>query len=329
MKEKSFAPLLAPNQEINLEELNYSLLISYKLDGCRLLIRNGQLLTRSLKFLPNEQLRAKFYPLARFSENNNIFMDGEVFSPNIPFQFIVSCFMTEDYTAKLAIKKWAELCQEHDYFISRQEVFDKLKFYMFDGIKQDQFDEPFGMRYINNVNKWSKLFPDLIEEVKHVVVNNPEEVQSYFEEALEKGMEGLILRNPDSSYKFGRATIRENNIYKLKPWKSIDSKIIGFVQATKVNEDAEKTTTELGYSRTSKKAEDRHLIEKAQAFIVDYEGKELSVPLAMTDEQKEYIWKHKEEYLGKYVEYKFMNIGMKKDGLPRIPKMVRMRLDKS
>lgn len=327
MKEKSFAPQLCPNDEIDINQLTYSLLISIKLDGCRLLAKDGQLLTRSLKPLQNQQLRDKFYPLARFSENNNVMLDGEIFAPNIPFQFIVSCFMTQDYNNKLAIKKWDELCKEHNFFMSREEVFNQLKFYMFDCLPNEQVLYVFKRR-IEFTKQISMQFPELIEFVEHKVVNNPQEVEAFFNEALEKGMEGAILRNPESPYKWGRCTVRENNSFKLKPWATTDSKIIGIVQATEVNEDAEKTTTELGRSRTSKKAEDRHLIEKANAFLVDYEGKELSVPIAMTDEQKTYIWFHQNEYIGKYLEYKFMKIGMKENGLPRIPRMVRMRFDK-
>ena len=60
--------------------------------------------------------------------------------------------------------------------------------------------------------------------------------------------------------------------------------------------------------------------------MVDFNGKELSVPIALPDEKKEYIWKHQSEYLNKYVEYKYMTVGMK--DLPRIPKMIRLRPDK-
>jgi len=49
----------------------------------------------------------------------------------------------------------------------------------------------------------------------------------------------------------------------------------------------------------------------------------------MTDTEKEEIWKNKEKYIGKIVEYKFMEIGMDDEGLPRHPTSVRMRYDKN
>jgi len=322
---KTFKPLLCPNDEIDLNSLSYPLLASTKMDGCRLLFKQGKIVTRSLKPLPNIQLNQKFEYIRKYSEKNNLILDGELFSPGVPFQFIVSCFMTEDYNAKQSIKKWTELCQEHDYFITREEVFSKLMFYCFDIIANEDNTFPFRGRW-PTCHTLAKHFPDIMVGVNQRLVINKKEVESYFEEVLKDGFEGLILRNPESLYKFGRATIKENIAYKLKPWATIDSKIIGFIQATQVNEDAEKTVNELGRSRTSKRQEDRHTIDKAQAFVVDFNGKELSVPIAMPDEKKEYIWQHQDEYLNKYVEYKYMTVGMK--DLPRIPKMIRMREDK-
>jgi len=297
------------------------------LDGCRLLFKKGEIVTRSLKALPNIQLNQKFERVRKFSEDTHCILDGETFAPGVPFQFIVSCFMTEDYTAKTAIKKWKELCEEHSYNVSREDVFNQLKFYCFDNINSDLFNTPFRAR-INNAITFCESLPDLCVGVEHWAVYSADEVQQVFEQVVAKGGEGIILRNPNSPYKFGRCTIKENIAYKVKPWATIDSKIIGFIQATQVNEDAEKTVNELGRSRTSKRQEDRHTIDKAQAFVVDFNGKELSVPIAMPDEKKEYIWSHQDEYLNKYVEYKYMTVGMKINGLPRIPKMLRLRIDK-
>ena len=136
------------------------------------------------------------------------------------------------------------------------------------------------------------------------------------------------LCDPNGRYKQGRGTVREGLIYKLKPFRTIDAEVIGVVQATQVNEDAEKKTNELGRSVTSKKLGDRHFIEKASAFLVMYHGKELKVTLSMTDVEKTDVWKNQDKYIGKIVEYKYMAVGMKDDGLPRHPTTIRMRRDR-
>jgi len=301
------------------------LLISIKLDGCRLLIKQGKIVTRSLKSLVNKQLNEKFEPLRKYTEEKNIIIDGEVFAPNIPFQFIVSCFMTENYNTKQAIKKWDEMCKEHNFFSTREEVFNKLKFYCFDYLHPESPDIPFKDRIIK-ASLVSEQFPKLMELLEHKEVHYKKEIEDYFQKALEEGYEGLILRNPNGRYKFNRCTIKENIAFKLKPWVTEDAKIIDIVQATQVNKDIEKTITELGRSRTSKRQEDRHNINKAQGFVVDFHGKELIVPIAMTDKMKKYIWLHQNEYVNKFIEFKYMNVGMK--DLPRIPKFIRIREDK-
>lgn len=328
MKEKTFKPLLAPNDEIDLSTLQYHLLASYKLDGCRLLSKSGQLVTRSLKKLPSKQLNEKFEPIRKYSETEDLILDGEIYAPGIPFQFIVSCFMTQDYEAKLAKKKWTELCEEHDFHMSRDEVFNQLKFYSFDCLDEGMLKDCYFKARYEFMQKCMFRFPEIAFSVEHVICNTPEEIQMLFEQALSDGFEGLILRNPKGMYKFGRASVKQNIIFKYKPFVTTDAIIKGFVQATEVNKDAEKTINELGRSCTSKKAENRHVIEKTSGFIVDFNGKDMKVPIAMTDAQKKYIWSHQEEYIGKWIEYKYMEIGMKKDGLPRIPKFVRMRPDK-
>jgi len=328
MKEKRFSPQLAPNNEIDIKTLSYPLLGSVKLDGCRLLSKEGRLTTRSLKDLQNIQLNKKFEFLRKYSEINNVILDGELYAHGIPFQFIVSCFMTQDCTAKSAIKKWEKLCEEHDFDTSREEVLEKIKFHMFDSVEDNNFEEDFESR-INKAHKLcDSMETDLVVFVEHKMLYTPDEVEEYFQEALANSYEGLILRNPKGRYKFNRCTVNQNIIFKYKPFVTTDSIIIGIVQATEVNEDAEKTTNELGRSRTSKKQSERHTVEKAQSFIVDFEGQELKVPIAMIDVQKKYIWTHQEEYIGKYVEYKYMEVGMKEGGLPRIPKFIRMREDK-
>jgi DNA ligase-1 len=308
MKEKTFKPQLAPNEKVDLSTLNYFLFASTKLDGIRCIIKNGEILSRSLKQIQNKQLRERLEPLRKFSQDNNLMLDGELFSPKLTFQQITHYVMTQDLEN--------ELLPEH------------LVFYCFDGVKENQFDEPFGMRYINNVNKWCQKFPNLMKEVKQVPVNSAEEVEKYFEEVLEQGYEGLILRNPNSGYKFGRGTIREAIIFKVKPFLELDAIVTGVVQATRVDENAEKKVNELGMSVTSKKKDDRILIEKASAVTVDYNGQSLKVTLALTDEEKIEVWKNRDSYIGRWIEYKYLAVGMKEGGLPRHPTSLRWRMDK-
>jgi DNA ligase-1 len=230
-------------------------------------------------------------------------LDGELYSPSITFNELSGIIRQLDCTLP-----------------------EDLAFNCFDIVE----DELFEMSFRNRVMLLDslELNSPYFKKVSQWSVFSPKEVEDLFENALSNGFEGLILRDPNGYYKFGRGTVKEGLIYKLKPFVTFDAKIIDVLQGTVVDPSAEKTINELGYSRTSKLKEDRLPSGRASDFVVLYEGKELKVSIAMTNEEKEEIWKNKEKYIGKMIEYKGMKIGMKEDGLPRHPVFLRWRLDR-
>jgi DNA ligase-1 len=148
----------------------------------------------------------------------------------------------------------------------------------------------------------------------------------WFNEALSDGFEGLIFRDHLSPYKCGRSTLKSEWMLKVKPFETFDARITGVIQATVVDPTAEKTVNELGRSVTSKKKDDRILIEKAAAFTVDYNGIEQKVSIAEDDSEKEKIWQNRDSYIGKMLEFKGMLVGAK-DRI-RHPVTVRLREDR-
>lgn len=315
MEEKIYKPMLAPNKQPELEEINYPILASYKLDGIRCIFYKGLILSRSLKQIQNKQLRQKFEKLREFSEINNCILDGEIYSKELTFQEIVSFVMTKDLEDKKSIKKFSKV----------MEIPEHLKFYCFDIIKDDIFDKPFSKRQ-EELFSISKFFEAVMVKLSHREIYSKEILEEEFENAINDDYEGLILRSKDGKYKCGRGTLKEGLIYKIKPFRTFDAIIKGVVQATKVDPEAEKTTNELGRSVTSKKKDDRILIEKASAFVVEYEGKDLKVVIALTDEEKEFIWYNQQNFIGRWIEYKGMLVGAK--DVPRHPVFVRYREDK-
>lgn len=310
-----FKPMLAPNKQPNLDELSYPLLSSNKLDGIRCIFKNGEMLSRSLKQIQNKQLHQRFQVLKNYTKIHNVILDGEIYSHKLTFQEITSFVMTQDFTDKKSIKKFGKI----------MEIPEHLNFYMFDCVEDNDFELAFNLRTIRSLIIVNK-FPDLIVSVKQVLVKSPDEVRTMFKKVLENGYEGLILKDSNGRYKCGRATLKEGLMYKCKNFRTFDAKIKDVIQATEVNEDVEKKINELGRSVTSKKIGQRHVIEKAAAFLVDYEGKDLKVVIALTDTEKEEIWENKEQYINKIIEYKGMLEGAK--DVPRHPVFLRYRNDK-
>lgn len=315
-----FKPMLAPNEKVDLNNIKYPLLASYKLDGIRCLFIKGEMLSRSLKLIQNKQLREKMKPLADYSRKYGLILDGEIYSPELTFQEITRFVMTQDFKDKKSIKKHGRILT----------IPEHLKFYCFDCVKEDDFNQPFVERLLyhitSNKNDLRYKFDEIINIINQDYLYSIEEVNSYFDQALVNGYEGLILKDPAGRYKCGRGTIKEGLIYKVKPFVTFDAEVLDVIQATEVDSNAEKKINELGRSVTSKKKDDRILIEKASAFEVEYEGLSLKVVIAMTDEEKEEVWVNREQYKGKIIEYKGMLVGSK--DVPRHPVMIRFREDK-
>lgn len=320
-----FLPMKAPNTELPGKTaydkactLTYPLLASFKLDGFRCVFYQGQQRTASLKSFNNLHINEKFKPIVdwiKYRADLNLLWDGELLAPSTPFNVFSGIFRSDEMILP-----------------------EDTKFFMFDGVVNDHFEEEFSkrQRYVS----WAvKHFPGLINPVEQKLVNSPEEVIAYYEQALSwveeyQGEEhfvcdGLILRHPGSKYKTGRGTLKEGLIYKLKPYQSFDAKIIGIEEGTNVDPKAAKKINEQGYSETSQKKADRIPGGWAKNFIVIHEGKkELAVAIKDTKEHKIYIWNHQDEFIGKTVEYKGLEIGMKDQGLPRHPTQTRFRPDK-
>lgn len=291
-------PLLFPNDPYSIDDVQDGPKIaSRKLDGIKLLFLPEGIRTRSMKQVPNKRLREKFDTIIKYCKENNIILDGEVYSHDLKFQEITGCVMSYD-----------------------KEVPESLKFYCFDAVVDGYFNMPFEWR-LNHIPELEGL-----EKVEQRLMWTRKEVKDFFEKALEEGYEGLIIRHPDSPYKQGRFTLKQEMGFKLKPYSTYDARIKGIVQATKVNPDADKKTNELGYSETSRKKGDRVPVEMVSAFVVDWDGVEQKVTYAATDEQKKWAWDNQEQLIGKMIEFKAMEVGSK-DRL-RHPVFIRFREDK-
>ena len=312
-----FKPLLAPNTQPILEKLTYPKLASFKIDGVRGIFNLGRFVSRSFKDIQNKQLREKFKPLIEYTQLNNIIIDGEIYDETLTFQEIITHTMTQDFEDPKTIKKFGKIIQ----------IPESMKFHIFDTIIENDFLKPFQYRLDDAYNIHNN-FKNITKFVEHKIVENHKQVHDLFMEALDNGMEGVMLRNPEGKYKNGRATEKEDIIYKVKPYRTYDAKILSVTQGTSVKEGVAKEKDEFGHSKTSIKKDDRELSNMAKDFVVLYEGKELRVSLSSaTHEERKEIWLNKNKYVNKYIEDKGMDVGSK--DLPRHPVFLRFRGDKN
>lgn len=265
--------------------LRFPMYESLKLDGIRCVIRravSGKVIAYSKTFKP---IRSKFVQ-DNFAKEEYLGLDGELILGN-PADPLV-CNKT--YSAVMT----SGCNQPVDFY-----VFDQFTF------GQDPFEKR--LQYIQDAQ--SKLpFPRLYV-IEQKLARSWEEVLADEQEALSKGFEGLILRTPLGPYKFGRSTLIEQYLLKLKRVAEADAQIIGFTELM-INQNAP-ILDAMGYQKRSSSKEGKIPGNTLGTLILrDLETDiEFEVGSGWDDAFGLEVWNNKEKYLNGFCTYKHFPIG--------------------
>lgn len=265
--------------------LNYPLFESLKLDGIRCIIRrsvSGKPVAYSKTFKP---IRSR-YVQDNFAKEEYLGLDGELILGN-PTDPLV-CNKT--YSAVMTIG-----CSAPVNFY----VFDKFEFE----------NNPFEKRLQCIQDAQSRLpFPKLYI-IEQKLARSWEEVLADEQEALAKGYEGLILRTPLGPYKFGRSTLIEQYLVKLKRVIEDDAQIFGFTELM-LNQNTP-VLDAMGYQKRSSSKEGKipgNTLGVMQLRDVKT-GVEFEVGSGWDDAFALEVWNNQEKYLGGFCTYKHFPIG--------------------
>ncbi len=291
----NFRPMLAVNADK--ERIQYPCLYSTKLDGIRICFKNGEMLARSLKPITSKTLQEKYQFLKDLTKQTNIILDGEMYAHDMEFNEI------SRYVRK-----------------SDLEIPKNLKFHCFDIVTDENYEEEFTSRF----KKLQAFKHEDIVIVKQKELKSADELDTAFKDVLEQGYEGLILRTKDSPYKCGRSTENEGFLLKIKPFVSFDAKVIEVVERMENLNESHKN--ELGRSFKRNTVDMKKGTGIAAVFKVMYKGVEGGVTITGDEEFRREIWEHKEDYIGKMIEWKAMVVGMK--DFPRHSTFLRFRKDR-
>jgi ATP-dependent DNA ligase len=133
------------------------------------------------------------------------------------------------------------------------------------------------------------------------VVYSSGEVVSLYKNYLDKGFEGVMLKDLEGLYKWKRVTLRSGEVLKLKPFETLDLPIVGFY-------DGEgKYSGLLG------------------GIVVQYKDTKVRVGSGFTDSDRKKM-NDRDKYLGKIAEIKYLE--ETDNGSLRHPIFIRMRPDK-
>lgn len=156
-----------------------------------------------------------------------------------------------------------------------------------------------------------------LHNVKESYITTKEGLELFESTALANNQEGIILRSPSGLYKFGRSTINEQYLMKLKRFEDDEAIVMGYEELQHNCAAAEQNNFGLTERSTFKDEQISgnmlgSLICKSSKFVEFFK-----IGSGFTTFQKKDIWNKKLYYLGKTLTYKYQKHGMKNK--PRIP----------
>ena len=292
-----FKPMLASPMELT--RLKYPLVASPKLDGVRAIVRNGVVMSRSLKPIPNKHVQSLF--------SNYEYFDGELISGSP--------------TASNCYNKTVG-------DVMRIEGTPDVTFYVFDHIQQ--LNQPYLVRHQTVLGDLSSLYssPSNIILLEHSLVNTEQELLAVEAEYLERGYEGAMARNPISPYKCGRATAKSNDLMKIKREEDSEATIISVYE--QMDNQNEKVVNELGRSSRSSKQENLVPAGTLGGFTVLWNDVTFNCSCGVLDHnERKALWDIRDSLHGKLLKFRYFGYGAKpnEDGqiVPRFPRALGLR----
>jgi DNA ligase-1 len=294
--------------------LKYPVLASPKLDGIRAMVQGGRLLSRSLKPIPNLALQ-KLWGKKELEG-----LDGEIIAGS-PFGEGVF-----DRTRRVVMARAASA--------------EDAVYHVFDSFTETT---PFDDRYFYDVcNRLKRVGGERLRTVpvEQVLIKNQKALLAYEQKYLQKGYEGICVRDPSGAYKQGRSTLKEGGLVAIK--RFVDAEAVVLFAYEQQENTNEKTMDALGHSKRSahkagKMGKDtlggftvtmtmvqepcaistrkivlQNLLKDPRALKFN-----IGTGVGLTDAVRKELWAKRKSLPGKIVKFRYQKIGTME--APRLP----------
>jgi DNA ligase-1 len=178
-----------------------------------------------------------------------------------------------------------------------------VRFHVFDNCSVSQGFE-YRLASLRDVKHTSVVF------VPHFMAVSPGTLRRYEHDFLDEGYEGLMVRKIDGPYKYGRSTLNEGILAKLKRFRDGEAIVIGIEEGVTNNNEA--TLDALGRTKRSNHQDNKVGAGRVGTIIARCieTGQELQVsPGRMTHVDREFFWVHPEKLMGRTIKYKTFDYG--------------------
>jgi DNA ligase-1 len=199
----------------------------------------------------------------------------------------------------------------------------RFKFHVFDHLDFN-LEHPHLVPYEERLEKLKTLeLPSICVNVPTRLCGNRQAIEDFESEMVEAGYEGICWRHPLSTYKYGRSTLRSQQLIKMKRFESAEAIVIDTYEEMGNNNPS--VLNMLGYAERSSHKENMKpkgrlggLVLKCSMFEETF-----NCGSGFNASDREELWKDQDALKGKIVTFKFQRHGSK--DRPRIPIFVGFR----
>lgn len=288
---KDFKPLLAI-ETTKVKTQPMERFVSEKLDGIRCIIFGGVPYSRSLKPIPNRFIQ-------RYVAENADALEG------IDCEIIVG-----DRNAPDVFNKSTSGCMSF-------EGEPDFTLWAFDRYHPTA-------KWRDRHNTLIEDLPDRVQILKHYLVNNQEQIDEFERKCLDKGCEGIMLRDGAGKYKHGRSGKIVPELQKVKRFVDAEFQIIGW--EPKYHNANEAMINELGHTERSTAKDGMVALDTMGALTLTLaDGTVFSCGSGFTDEIREWLWEIRDELDGKWAKVKYFDNGPSGYIVPRFPIFLGLR----
>lgn len=294
MKPEKFKPMLAVAAELN--EVKYPCMASVKLDGIRATIFGGTAFSRSLKPLPNLHIQQ----WCKLNQEALEGLDGE--------------FIVGSASDDLVFSQTTSFVMSHDKV-------QEFSFFVFDYVDETKtaFER---YQYLLQLQVQGEL-PSNVWVVTQTKIENQEQLEAFEKDALEQGFEGTMLKSLEGKYKFGRSTVKSQQLLKRKLFVDSEFEIVGF--EPKYHNTNEAVVNELGRTARSTSKEGLVALDTLGALLCKTaSGTIFGVGTGFDDALRQELWEIRESLIGQLAKVKYFEVGMQ-EGVPRFPVFLGIR----
>ena len=279
--------------EVSIDNINFPIYVSTKFDGVRAMVIDSVVYSRSLKPIRNKHVQ-KLFGKPEYEGFDGELIVGDVYAKGI-FQKTTSGVMSKD--------------GEPD-----------VTFYVFDLWNLPNEDYESRQRSLQDLLLKDETMNSVVYTMIHKC-HTVEDLDFFLKHEEKVGGEGLIGRNPNGVYKYGRSTPKEQFSMKFKFFEQEDFEVIGFTE--RMHNSNEQKRDELGYAERSSAKEGMIPMNTLGSLVLKYGDTTFNVGTGFSDALRDEIWFNQEKYLGKLASIRYMSVGM--DKLPRCPSFIWFR----